>query len=53
MTVEIIASAEHSKVFVVSESGEDTFRCIDLAVHKLENQLRKAKGKERDNKYAD
>lgn len=53
MTVEIIASAEHNKVFVVSESGEDTFRCIDLAVHKLENQLRKAKGKERDNKYAD
>ena len=39
--VEIIARAEHSKVFVGSETGEDAYRCIDMAVHKLESQLRK------------
>ena len=50
-TVEIIARAEHGKVFVVRESGGDAYRCIDLAVHKLERQLRRTKGKERDNKH--
>jgi len=50
-SVEIIARAEHSKIFVVSETGEDAYRCIDVAVHKLERQLRKKKGKERDNKH--
>lgn len=51
-TVEIIARAEHSKVFVGTETGEDTYRCIDMAVHKLERQLRRAKSKERDNKHS-
>jgi putative sigma-54 modulation protein len=51
-SVEIIARGEHSKVFVVSETGEDAYRCIDLAVHKLERQLRRTKGKERDNKHS-
>ena len=50
-SVEIIARAEHSKLFVVTETGEDAYRCIDVAVHKLERQLRKKKGKERDNKH--
>jgi putative sigma-54 modulation protein len=50
--VEIIARAEHSKVFVGTESGQDIYRCIDLATRKLERQLRRAKGKERDNKHA-
>lgn len=49
--VEIIARAEHSKVFVGTETGEDTYRCIDMAVHKLERQLRRTKGKERDKKH--
>ena len=49
--VEVIARAEHSKVFVCSESGGDAYGCIDVAVHKLERQLRRAKGKERDNKH--
>jgi len=52
VSVEIIARAEHSKVFVVTETGEDGYRCIDIAVHKLERQLRRMKGKERDNKHA-
>jgi len=50
--VEIIARGEHSKIFIVKESGEDAYKCIDVAVHKLERQLRKKKGKERDNKHA-
>ena len=50
--VEIIARAEHSKVFVGTETGEDAYRCIDMAVHKLERQLRRAKSKERDNKHS-
>ena len=49
--VEIIARAEHSKVFVGKEAGNDVYRCIDLAVHKIEEQLRRQKEKERDNKH--
>jgi putative sigma-54 modulation protein len=51
-SVEMIARGEHSKIFVVTETGEDIYRCIDTAVHKLERQLRRKKGKERDNKHA-
>lgn len=51
-SVEVIARAEHSKVFVGTETGEDTYRCIDMAVHKLERQLRRVKGKERDDKHS-
>lgn len=51
--VEIIARAEHSKVFVGSERGQDAYQCIDMAAHKLERQLRRIKSKERDNKHAD
>lgn len=50
MSVEIIARAEHSKVFVGTEKGTDVYQCIDIAVHKLQQQLSKAKSKERDNK---
>jgi putative sigma-54 modulation protein len=51
ISVEIIARAEHNKVFVVTETGQDVRRCIDMAVRKLERQLRRQKGKERDNKH--
>ena len=50
-SVEIIARGEHSIVFVGTESGEDAYRCIDLAVHKLEKQLRRKKTKERNSKH--
>jgi putative sigma-54 modulation protein len=50
-SVEIIARAEHSKIFVGTETGEDAYRCIDMAIHKLERQLRRTKSKERDNKH--
>ena len=52
MSVEIIARGEHSKIFVVTEAGEGAYRCIDAGVHKLERQLRRKKGKERDSKHA-
>jgi putative sigma-54 modulation protein len=51
-SVEIIARGEHSKIFIVTETGEDAYRCIDVAVHKLERQLRRKKTKERNNKHA-
>ena len=50
-SVEIIARGEHSKVFIVTETGEDAYRCIDVAVRKLERQLRRKKGRERNNKH--
>ncbi len=49
--VEIIAGADHSNVFIAKESGQDTYACIDLAVHKLERQLRRKKEKQRNNKH--
>ncbi len=51
-SVEVIARGEHGNVFVATELGDDAYQCIDLAVHKLEQQLRKKKAKERDNKHA-
>ena len=50
-SIQIIASAEHKKVFVAHEAGQDTYSCIDTAVRKLERQLTKNKEKERDNKH--
>ena len=50
-SVQIMARGEHSKLFVVSETGDDAYKCIDIAVHKLERQLKKKKQKERDNKH--
>jgi putative sigma-54 modulation protein len=49
--VEIIARGEHSNVFVAHETGNDVYACIDLAMHKLERQLRRKKEKQRNNKH--
>jgi len=51
VSVEIIARGEHSNVFVATESGDDAYKCIDGAAHKLERQLRRKKTKERNNKH--
>ena len=51
ISIEVIARAEHSKVFVGTETGADAYSCIDMAVHKIESQLRKFKSKERDDKH--
>ena len=50
-SVEVIARGEHSNIFVASEEGNDTYACIDLALHKLERQIRRKKEKERNNKH--
>lgn len=50
IAVEIIARGERRKIFVVKEKGNDVYACIDLATHKLEQQLKKTKTKERDEK---
>jgi putative sigma-54 modulation protein len=50
MAVEIIARAEHKKIFVVKEKGGDVYACIDNAIHKIEQQLRKRKTIEREEK---
>ena len=44
--VEIIVHAEHNNLLIAKETGNDTYTCIDVAVHKMERQLRKAKEKE-------
>ncbi len=51
INVEIIARGEHSNVFVATEAAEDVYKGIDAAVHKLEEQLRRKKTKERNNKH--
>jgi len=52
-SVEVIASGEHNKIFVAKEQGADVYACIDLAMHKIERQLAKAKGIERENKHGE
>jgi putative sigma-54 modulation protein len=49
--VELIASAEHSKIFIASETGEDMYACIDQVAHKIERQISRRKKKERNNKH--
>ena len=51
IALEIIARGEHKKVFVVKEKCGDVYAAIDLASHKLEQQLRKIKKKERNKKH--
>lgn len=50
VSIEIIARAEHSKIFIVKEIGENAYKAIDVAVRKLEGQLRRIKGREHDDK---
>ena len=51
ISAEIIARAEHNKIFIATETSEDAYKCIDIAVHKLERQIRKRKKRERNNKH--
>lgn len=48
--VEVLAHAEHNDILVAKEAGTDTYSCIDIAVHKLERQLKKTKEKQRAHK---
>ena len=49
--VEVIVRAEHFRDIVSSESGPDAYGCIDIAMHKMERQLKKIKEKQRNNKH--
>jgi putative sigma-54 modulation protein len=49
-SVEIVVRAEHFGDIVAHEVGPDAYTCIDLAMHKMERQLKKIKEKHRDNK---
>lgn len=51
MGVEIIAKGEHGNIFIVNEVCEDAYKGLDIAIHKLERQLRRKKTRERDNKH--
>jgi len=51
IAVEVIVRAERKKIFVVKEKGSDVYACIDLATHRIEQQLKMAKTKERDEKH--
>ena len=51
ISVEVIARGEHKKIFVVKEKCSDVYAGVDLAVHRIEQQLRKIKKKERDKKH--
>ena len=48
--VDILIKAEHSQRFVVSESGEDLYACVDTGVDKIERQLTRLKEKSRHRK---
>ena len=52
MGIEMIARGEHSNVFVIKENGQDLYKCIDAAVHRLETKLNRKKTRERDDKHA-
>jgi len=51
ISVEIIARGEHGNVFIATDAGDDAYPCIDGALRKLEQQLRKKKTRERDDKH--
>ena len=46
-TVEIIIKADHAQRFVVRESDEDLYACIDTSIDKIERQLTRHKEKSR------
>ncbi|OQY04462.1 MAG: ribosomal subunit interface protein [Planctomycetales bacterium 4572_13] len=50
--VEILVHAEHNDLLIAKETGTDTYACIDVAAHKMERQLRRAKEKQRSHKAA-
>ena len=52
-SVEMIARLEHHRSHVVKSVAESSYKGIDMTVHKLENHLRKVKGKERENKHTE
>ena len=48
--IELIVKADHHAPFIVHESGEDMYACLDTAVDKVERQLTRHKEKSRSHK---
>jgi ribosomal subunit interface protein len=53
ISAEVIARGKPASVFVATQTGEEVLSCIDGAVHKLERQLTKKKGIQRDHRYTE
>lgn len=49
-TVEILVDAEHRHDLVATETGDEVNAAFDLALHKMEQQLRKYKERIQDHK---
>lgn len=52
VTAEILVDAEHKHNFVAAESAADATAAFDLALHKMEQQIRKYKEKLQDHRRA-
>lgn len=50
VAVEILVDAEHRHDLVAAETADEATAAFDLALHKMENQLRKYKEKIQDHK---
>jgi ribosomal subunit interface protein len=46
--VEVVATGKKKSVFVARQRGDDMYACMDQAMHKLEEQLRRHKDRIRD-----
>ncbi|MCH9021527.1 MAG: ribosome-associated translation inhibitor RaiA [Planctomycetes bacterium] len=49
-TIEVILKVDHAHRFVVRESGEDLYACIDKSMDKVERQLTRRKERSRTRK---
>jgi len=49
-TVEVVVQASQNNTFVGKHRGQDMYGCIDNAMHKVEQQLRRYKDKVRNRK---
>ena len=50
LKVELIVKADHHQPFVVHQTREDAYACVDEVVDKIERQLRRHKEKSRNHK---
>ncbi|TFH42410.1 MAG: ribosome-associated translation inhibitor RaiA [Lysobacterales bacterium] len=51
--VEVIVNASHNVTFIGKHRGEDMYGCIDNAMHKVAEQIRRHKDRIRDHKGPD
>ena len=51
--VEVIVSASHNMTFVGKHRGDDMYGCIDKAMHKVTEQVRRHKDRLREHKGPD